>query len=49
MMLTDYIGADDQYNAEHKKQDGGDRHVDSSGFVVLIRIHVLVPLGDFIK
>jgi hypothetical protein len=48
-LSADEIGADDQDNAEHQKQDGGDHQVPGGGFIILIRIHVLVPLRVFIK
>ena len=47
--LSDDVGADDQKHAEYDEQDEGNRHVFDGGFVVLVRIHVLVPLQDFIK
>jgi hypothetical protein len=48
-LVGDEMGADDEKNAEHNKQDEGDRQVFAGGLVVLIRIHVLVPMRDFIK
>jgi hypothetical protein len=48
-LSADYVGADDQANAEYEKQDSGDHHVFGGGFIVLFRAHVLVPLRDLIK
>jgi hypothetical protein len=47
--LRNDIGADNQKYAKHYEQDESDYQVFGGGFVVLIRIHVLVPLKVFIK
>ena len=47
--LSDEVGTDDQKNAEHDKQNESNCHMFGGGFIVLVRIHVLVPLQDFIK
>jgi len=47
--LANHIGADNQNYPECYEQHEGDNHVFGGGFVVLIRIHVLVPLKVFIK
>jgi hypothetical protein len=47
--LADDVRADDQENAKRDEQQKGDHHVPGGGFIVLIRVHVMVPLRDFIK
>ncbi len=48
-MLTDYIGTDDQNDAEHEEQNEGDQQVFRGRLVILIMIHHLFPLPLYIK